>query len=448
METLARQEDAPDDHHGPEAPFPTTGSQSPHSTDDKVAASPITVEAEEHSDSEGTKDSDVASDAASVASCDSDYPALELNYDALKHIATFYLPGGHGRCVDVATLQEGTYYEIRALRFEDGWSCIGRFTRDKNESMSVAESDSATLKFIKQHTTIPVPEVYFANYNPNHAVGAAFVLTERMPGKRLSDIWPGLISEHKLAAVLQIADVLAQLARLHFRCIGSLREDGSVGPLQNLTIATKEPLRGPYDSFEEYMLGFLSEDTGRPAVVMDVYSEIKEKLRTLPDEQLGSQVLKPPYRLIHGDLDLQNMLVAHDDPAKPPQLTGIIDWDNSFTGPAYYVFEYPIFIQDNEAEPDSYDENKMLRKHFVKAIANSFPAGSEAREEVWGCFRQKCFWLNAFRNIFTMHLWHPVEIEHAVVQRYLDRLKESAQPAYDGRLDYEPDSELEQEADD
>jgi len=55
-------------------------------------------------------------------------PPLDLNYDALKHIGTYYPPGNHGTCIDISALERGVFHEIRILHFGDGWSCIGRFT--------------------------------------------------------------------------------------------------------------------------------------------------------------------------------------------------------------------------------------------------------------------------------------------------------------------------------
>lgn len=112
-------------------------------------------------------------------------PLLDLNYDALKHIGTYYLPGGHGACTEISTIQRGAFHEIRVLHFEYAWSCICRFTREA-EILAKAESELATMAYVKAHTTIPVPDAYFVNFNPDHVVGAPFVLMERMPGTTLT----------------------------------------------------------------------------------------------------------------------------------------------------------------------------------------------------------------------------------------------------------------------
>lgn len=51
-------------------------------------------------------------------------PLLGLNYDALKHIGTYYLPGGHGACTEISTIQRGAFHETRVLHFEYAWPCM------------------------------------------------------------------------------------------------------------------------------------------------------------------------------------------------------------------------------------------------------------------------------------------------------------------------------------
>lgn len=128
------------------------------------------------------------SQCSSGDSWEGEPPPLDLNYEALKHVATNFLPRSHGACVDITTLPRGQFHEIRVLLFEDGWSCIGRFTREA-EPLAKMESELATIEYVRQHTTIPVPEIFLANYNKNDVVGAPFVLTELLDGSTLNDIW-------------------------------------------------------------------------------------------------------------------------------------------------------------------------------------------------------------------------------------------------------------------
>ncbi|KAK6431180.1 hypothetical protein LTR95_012660 [Oleoguttula sp. CCFEE 5521] len=186
--------------------------------DDGVAADP---------EGGAIRATDVAADSSKEKTEDADEsvesddpPPLDINLDALRHIADYYLPGGHGAFTDMTEMQNGSHHEIRILHFADGWSCIGRFLR-KATPLSVLESELATIDYLWKHTTIPVPEIYFVNSNPNHA---------RMEGVQLGSIWVDLPLAHKIEVIEQLADVIAQLASLMFNLAGSLNVHGTLGP--------------------------------------------------------------------------------------------------------------------------------------------------------------------------------------------------------------------------
>lgn len=372
-----------------------------------------------------------------------EYPRLDLNLDALKHVADFYIPGRHGRCTNVVALTRGTYHEIKVLEFEDRWSCIARFTRNK-ELLDKAESELATTEHARKHTNIPVPQLYFVNFNEHHAVGAPFVLMERMPGVHLYQIWDELSTEQKKGVIAQIADVIAQLVSLKFQQIGSLKSTG-VGPLHDMAWGEIAPGQGPFNTTRDYFHNYLNAhrypgNEDMEAMLEDIKDEMDQYL------EYPSSTLEPPFRLIHGDFDAQNMLFTHDDESGSPKLSAVIDWDYSYTGPLYYLCDYPIFIRDVDSmyERHLWPENKLLRKHLVTELITRFPRGSQDREDVRACFRQKCYALNGFKNIFTGKVWDDKKdpgLSSRMFNSFLEDLQDGGEPAYGGRLDWEPDTE-------
>ena len=136
------------------------------------------------------------------------------------------------------------------------------------------------------------------------------------------------------------------------------------------------------------------------------------------------------------------MLSTQDDPSEPPKLCGIIDWDDSRTGLLYELLEYPIFIQDVEWSPELYTENKTLRKYFVRCLANKFPKGSSDREDVKECFRMKSWILQNFQ---TMWVSGDNEMDVQRTRQKLESIRSGTAAPYEGKLDWEPDSELESE---
>ncbi|KAI7491133.1 hypothetical protein KC357_g1845 [Hortaea werneckii] len=390
------------------------------------------------------------------SSSSSAFRPLVLNIEAIKHVATFFLPGNHGKCLNVRDLSSGSFHIVKLLEFEDGWSCVGRFAEYEEEPLINLESEQATVRYLKKHSSLPVPETYLVNNNPSHVVGTTFVLQERLPGQSLSKIYDDLSIEHKLVAISQMGEAIANLSRLHFPAIGSLKEHGEVGPLQNY-VYDDEPGRnptGPHHTLKDFMFSFLSADGGQFAAARALFPAVKENLEPLLAEHAQNPILNPPWRLIHVDFNWQNVLFQQDESSGPPRLSGVIDWDCSFTGPVYYLYEYPPFIQDDDLERDRWEINKAARKQYVKSILDSFPEGSEARNEAWECFRQKSAWLNRFTDIFFLRRWGTERVEKVFVERYSQALRKDYVPAegcwkaYTGRWNYKPDSEFREDSDD
>jgi hypothetical protein len=50
--------------------------------------------------------------------------------------------------------------------------------------------------------------------------------------------------------------------------------------------------------------------------------------------------------MIHADFDVQNMLFQDAQDGSGLTLTRPIDFEFSHTGPIYFLYDYPIFIQD------------------------------------------------------------------------------------------------------
>lgn len=399
---------------------------------------------------EAEETEDAEHDDASRASDDSweDEPRpLDLNYEALKHIATYFLPGSHGACIGITTIRRGAFHEIRVLHFEDGWTCIGRFTREK-EMLNKTESELATIDYLLKHTSIPVPKTLFVNYNENHVVGAAFVLMERLEGVKLSELWDKLSLQHRLYVIGQLGDVVGQLADLRFDQIGSLTGGGSVGPLLNISREVFDVLEGPFATTSDYFCAALNENRRyRPKEALAFYPAIKEELRTFLDNEASNPTLHAPYRLIHDDLNFWNILVTQEGAEQPPKITGVIDWDYAYTGPLHYLCDYPPAVLDMNTPEEQADDSKLLRQHFVKTVAHRFPKGSADRENVKRCFREKSWLLTGFQLRFAGWELTPELVETACVNGYLISIRgddeDDFNHPYGACEDYEVDSDPE-----
>lgn len=84
------------------------------------------------------------------------------------------------------------------------------------------QSEVATMAFVREKTSIPVPRVVHFDSDLKNELGSEWILMERLDGQPLREKWHDFSWLPKGLLVMQIADFVAQLSRVQFRGIGSL----------------------------------------------------------------------------------------------------------------------------------------------------------------------------------------------------------------------------------
>lgn len=320
------------------------------------------------------------------------YPHINFNELKRRSSVAFGIP-----CTHVKSLARGSSHDLFVLFFGSlgapvdpeivpQWSCVARFTR-QTRSMEKMTSELETMLYVRSKTTIPVPEIYLYDFDSKNTVGAPFMLMQRMPGYPLYKIWDGLSIKNKKAVLTQIAGVLAKLSSVSFDKIGCLQKDG-IGPVINFIAGSK----GPFTSTYDYCVSFLPDSRSGISPSQEVKLELETYLMAHKDEPH----LHAPYRLIHPDLDGKNMIFIQDKGNQPPKLSGVIDWEHAYTGPLYYLYDFPIFIQDPYMERENEEENASLRLHFTRALYQRFPEASAEARVARLCLQSKCHILGTF----------------------------------------------------
>jgi Ser/Thr protein kinase RdoA (MazF antagonist) len=393
---------------------------------------------------------------------DSDEPVpLVLDLNELSRRASIAVSR---TCTHVRKLTKGRFHEIFLLFFnsdnsspvgatggdilETEWSCIARVSREP-EKVEKLISEVETMQYVGSQTSIPVPEVYAYDFEVKNNVGAQFILMERMPGRHLYQIWDKLKLDHKKTVLSNIANILAELSKLKFDKIGCLNSDNKVGPLLyrmgDVTGEERTCTDGPFESTLDYFLSFLNAQTDGT----EIFSEVEAILESYMSTHRNSPALTLPFRLIHADFDAQNLLFTgefSDDPGgddtAPPCLSGVIDWEYAYTGPLYFLYEYPIFIQDSDDNKAAYADNAILRPHFVRALRQCFPKGSTDRTDVETSMK-KDYTLNWFHQIFIgMAGGLGSQGLKMVTKEYLCNVRDGTGKPYWGRIDYVSDEEV------
>lgn len=211
-------------------------------------------------------------------------------------------------------------------------------------------NEVAVMKWVRENTTIPVPEVVYFDPSEGNVLGNEFTLLEKVPGLNLSTVWDELDIGRKLSVLSQIADYLAQMHAHSFEWIGGFRfpETGDSivpGPLvdetfwQAPTVAIYWPagesvsalnISGPYESYTAlcaaelqrviYAIGrhdslaWVLDLVPRLQAFVNMLSNDREKIR---DMKLNDTKIVLAHRGLHFDNIMFQPLTQ--------RITGIID---------------------------------------------------------------------------------------------------------------------------
>jgi hypothetical protein len=203
--------------------------------------------------------------------------------------------------------------------------------------------EAEVLQFIKENTSVPVPQVFEV-----HKVGsqALSISMEFIEGEKLDVVWNTLSKEQKLDIANQLRGILVELRSLKGQYIGSLNR-GKAFDSRMLTIEG-----GPFETEEEFNQ-FLLSDTRGPQYLHDI----------------ASRSLRTDHEIVftHGNFAPRNIII------KDGRVVGILYWEMAGWYPEHWEFlqtlagpalrndwyAYLEYIHPKSYEPE-YIANKFL----------------------------------------------------------------------------------------
>ena len=185
-------------------------------------------------------------------------------------------------------------------------------------------TEAATIRFIAERTTIPVPKVY-CSFLHN---GRAFIVIERIRGEPIANGWDERSEESKVHLVSRLRDIFRELRRLEppndagvRSCVG--------GSLLDSRMPRPDHRFGPFETVQEFhswlRAGLRTDGARDGGISEDDWRGIK----AMAAKQDGPW---PPPVFTHADVSPSNILVRGDD------VVGIIDWEFSGWYPHYWEY--------------------------------------------------------------------------------------------------------------
>ncbi|KAL8627720.1 hypothetical protein Q9189_006587 [Teloschistes chrysophthalmus] len=287
----------------------------------------------------------------------------------------------------------GTSKLVRQIQFIDGVEWIARLRmppmpdqdnkeisadskagRERRRALLDMQSELATMDFVRQNTTIPIPNVYGYDLDEN-PVGCPFIFMEYIhdnTAEEVSRTYPGehegIPAQFEDKFWRQCAKIMVQLASIRLPKIRSIMRDSAgsesfvVGPLV-------DTLSGPYNSTAEFYADYplaLSKSLEEGELPISGQEELVHAFRSLaasflPPTTQTPQSLAEGFGLLNYDLGPNNIIVDRDF-----NVLAVIDWDSVVMVPDAALYRFPYFMGVDCASPGVVDTRPAVIKRLER----------------------------------------------------------------------------------
>lgn len=186
-------------------------------------------------------------------------------------------------------------------------------------------TEAATMKFIADNTSVPVPKVW-CSFVRN---GRTYIVMERIQGDCISSGWDDRSKESKGKLLAQLR-LLVEQVRLLQPLPGTGVESCTGGSLFDSRMPRPDRRFGPFKTIQEFHLWL--RDSLRPFEVEKPQGVTHQDWKDARDMAARQDGPWPRPVFTHADLNPSNILVRGDD------IVGIIDWEFSGWYPHYWEY--------------------------------------------------------------------------------------------------------------
>lgn len=316
-------------------------------------------------------------------------PAPESKAPSKRFLIERLAGGSYNRVTGITILDLDGKEESRLVLREP------RFAWD-----STPEREVAILRYVRQHTSIPVPEVIAVDYTSNNLLKDPYVIQKRIPGISIHAAKQEreITIEQWCTVAREIGRTMLELQKLTNPAPGliepSSNEDGSysfsVVPFdirsardpdwkKKAAAVTAEKKASVLELYEESTFQFLITQFGR---------WMADELGDRPDgilnwdfmyrlAEVAAQMEKRYFLgddincLAHLDLAGRNIMVEFH-PGEPLKITGYLDWDSAVFAPRFVSCAPPWWLWQDDDDATDYQDDESK--------ANETPAQPHKQE--------------------------------------------------------------------
>ncbi|KAH9998886.1 phosphotransferase enzyme family protein [Xylariaceae sp. FL0662B] len=211
-------------------------------------------------------------------------------------------------------------------------------------------TEAETMKFVRKHTKVPVPEVYNA-YNDKKS-GRVRIVMEYVEGERLDHVWDKFTADEKKSVTSQLRDYFDELRQISGSVIGSV--DGS--ECRDVYFPEFEVYQGPYGPYEN--------EAGFNQALVKAWSTGRDDPFTLMLCDVLCETMKDHGTVMtHNDLYPRNILV------RGSEVVAILDWESAGFYPEYWEYCRALWRPDWESNWMKDRAVDKILKPYYKEVA-------------------------------------------------------------------------------
>ncbi len=240
-------------------------------------------------------------------------------------------------CLSIERLHGGMVNSVLLLNFDQPpYQAVIKISTDNSNTF---DSESYMLNYLKQHTKLPVPEVYMSEKS-GAFIDKNILLIEKLPGINLGIA--KITEQERQELDRQLAEILIELHNHKRISFGEL--DGS--RIYNRWLDIFEPM--------------IRDNYGKSKILLtDLSNNIIPKLL---DEMPDLFSLQGEPTLIHGDIWVTNIIVDHLDGRWI--ISGLIDPSSFFADVEYELAYLEVFRTVTKAFFDQYTLKYQIREGY------------------------------------------------------------------------------------
>lgn len=280
--------------------------------------------------------------------------------------------------IDVVRFTSGFNNVVVELAFSDNVYWVARIQHQVlNDGDKVSMlSEIATMKIIKKHTTIPIPQIFDFEASATQPFGYPFVFMEYLGGRTLEHgLAETIPRQHHGKVAKQLANVFAELQDLTFSRIGRLWCGEDAGQPVEIIPMAWHATPGPLETSLEY---FYNQRQDENKEIVSLHPDEPDwmtacwVLKTALAHIIVEDGVRGPFPLCHLDLHFGNMLFDEEY-----NLTGIIDWSSAQAAPLEQLSVCPEFV----TFPGRSDEENRPIVEFKSLVLEALKEMESSREQ-------------------------------------------------------------------